>query len=68
MTMNLYVLERTDDPDYDEYRGAVIRAASPEAAIEIVTEIGWSKRGAWRAVELAVDGVPGVIMSDFYNG
>jgi len=33
--MNLYLIKRTDEVDYDEYDAAVMRAPNPERAKEI---------------------------------
>lgn len=32
--MALYLVERTDDPDYEENRAAVVRAVSPKMAYD----------------------------------
>ena len=34
--MNIYLIERTDSIDYDEYKGHVVQARTKESAYELV--------------------------------
>ena len=68
--MNLYLMIRTNaelGDAYDEMTGAVVRAASPVDAITIINDI-CTAHEQWDAVPLSVDGVAGVILSEFHAG
>jgi hypothetical protein len=74
--VNLYLLEREDEVDWDEPAGYVIAAASEEEAREWIAKPGWIEQSAvseWRwsarVIGTAAPGVePGEILCDFKAG
>ena len=45
--MNIYLIDRNDKTDYDQYDSAVVIADSPERAIEIIKETYQNNKWAW---------------------
>ncbi len=64
--MHLYLVVRTDEIDYDEYRGAVVRAANAADAKQIMFD--QAGHGFWSARKIASTGPAEVILSDFKAG
>lgn len=67
--MNLYLVERIDSIDYDEYDSCVVAADSECAAIYEATEL-WSKFDpvTVKMIGVANSSEPGVIHSSFCAG
>ena len=74
--MKLWLVERTDEWDYDQYSGFVIRADSEETARALANEKGgwpgrytsWTAPSNIRCVELTADGEAGIILHSFHAG
>lgn len=75
--MNLYVLRRIAEVNYDEYEGFVVRAVSEEHARALAAEgINWSKneRAVWLFADkstcelLTSEGADEVILESFHAG
>lgn len=78
--MKLWLIERTDDTDYDETHAILVRAANEDAARAEALRQYEGSQGVSRPAypgfradnisisEVTAEGEPGVIMTDFLNG
>lgn len=75
--MKLFLVKRTDNWDYDEYDGIVVRAESEERAVAIATsrdeKFGWANYEGMRADNVTVteinrDGDEEVVLASFHAG